>query len=121
MARAYLTRRALLDIEAIDTYSVHEWGDRVARQYLDDLFAAIRRLEDAPRLLLADREVSTRLRFYRAREHVLVCDVIEDNIYVLTISHTKMDLPTRLLELEPQLLHESDLLHRRIAGGANRP
>ena len=117
MARAYLSRRALLHLDAIDQYSIERWGERTAEQYLADLFAAIRRLEESPELLELPRgrpECSLRLRFYRVREHTLVCDVLSDDIYVLAVWHAAMDLPGRLETLEPQIVHEAELLARQI-------
>jgi len=114
MVRAYLSRRALLHIDAIDQYSIEHWGDLVARDYLADLFAAIRRLEESPELLHGDPDRSQRLRFYRVRKHTLVCDVLGGDIYVLAVWHGSMDLPARLEKLEPQLVHEAELLARRI-------
>lgn len=35
-------------------------------------------------------------------------------ITILTIKHGQMDLPNRILELEPALLQEADLLHQRL-------
>jgi len=114
MARAFLTRRALLDVDEIDRYSTERWGDPVAGQYLGDLHAAVERLAELPSLLRQRKEQSLRLRFYRVREHVLVCDVIDEDVYILTIRHAKMDLHRRIAELEPQLLDEAEYLHQRI-------
>lgn len=114
MAQVYVTRRALLDIEAIDEYSKERWGDRVALRYLADLYAAMKRFEEAPKLLQHRSEYSLRLRFYRVREHLLVCDLIGKDIYVLTVKHCSMDLPHRIAELEPQLVLEAQLLHTRL-------
>ncbi len=83
MAAVHLTRRALFDIEEIDLYSIERWGERVAEQYLADLYAGAARLGESPNLLKERPETSLRLRFYRVREHVLVCDVIGGNVYVL--------------------------------------
>jgi plasmid stabilization system protein ParE len=115
MARAHLTRRALLELEEIDRYGVDRWGERVARQYFDELTTAVSRLEASPSLLRERPEYSLWLRFYAAREHVFVCDVIEDEIYVLGVWHGRMDFAGRLDLLEPQLVLEAELLHARIA------
>ena len=48
------------------------------------------------------------------REHVLVCDVIGERIFVLALRHAVMDLPNRIAELEPQLVHEAELMARQI-------
>jgi toxin ParE1/3/4 len=114
MATVHLTRRALFDIEDIDRYSIAKWGQRVADQYLADLFAGAERLGESPSLLRNLTETSLRLRFYRVREHVLVCDVIGDDIFVLTLRAAVMDLPNRIAELEPQLIDEAEWFARQI-------
>ena len=114
MARLYLTRRALLDVDEVDRYSVERWGDKVAGRYLNDIQAGLQRLSDSPSLLREQPEYSLRLRFYRVREHLLVCDVVGETVFVLALRHGSMDLPRRIAELEPQLVDEAELLHARI-------
>ncbi len=110
----HLTDRAMLDLDEIELYSVKNWGERVANKYLSDLGAAIERIAQAPDLLRERPDTSLRLRFYPAREHVLVCDVIGDRIFVLTLRAAVMDLPNRIAELEPQLVQEAELLAAQI-------
>lgn len=116
MPEVHLSRRALFDIEDIDRYSTEEWGDRVAAQYLADLFAGAERLGEHPHLLQERPDTSLRLRFYHVREHVLICDVIGERIFVLAVRHAVMDLPYRIAELEPQLVHEAEIMARKIEG-----
>ena len=120
MAEVHLTRRALFDIEAIDLYSIEKWGERVAAQYLADLYDGAARLGESPSLLQERPETSLRLRFYRVREHVLVCDVIGDVTFVLALRAAVMDLPSRVAELEPQLVHEAELLAGQIEAQRHR-
>ena len=115
MARVFLTRRALQDVDAIDSYSQEHWGEAVATRYLADLQAGIQRLAERPRLLGREPDFSLRLCFYPVLEHLLICDIVGVDIYILAIRHSVMDLPRRLAELEPQLVHEAELLHDRIA------
>lgn len=92
-------------------------GRKAANKYLDDIAAALDRLVEHPEILRLQPEFSPGLSFYRVRKHFLVCDYHNPLIIVLTVIHTSMDLPARLLELEPQLVAESQLLrtkrHRR--------
>jgi len=120
MAEVHLTRRALFDIDAIDLYSIETFGERVAARYLSDLYAGAVRLGESPSLLQAHPGTSLRLRFYRVREHVLICDVIGDRIIVLALRHTVMDLPSRIAELESQLIHEAELMARQIEAAPER-
>ena len=117
LASVHLTRRAILDIDEIDRYSIERWGGDVSQRYLNDLDSALRHLAEFPSLLQERPDDSLRLRFYPVRQHVLICDVIAGQIYVLAVRHaSSMDLPRRLAELEPGLVHEAQLLHDRIVG-----
>ena len=113
-AGVHLTRRAILDIDEIRVYSVERWGGDVAERYLDDLDSALGRLAEFPSLLQERPDDSLRPRFYPVGQHVLICDVIAEQIYVLALRHASMDLPRRLTELEPQLVYEAQLLHDRV-------
>jgi len=48
------------------------------------------------------------------KQHLLVCALHEENLFVLTIAQAGMDLPDRISELEPTLQQEADLLHRAL-------
>ena len=109
-----LTRRALADLRAIERYSVREWGRKTADDYLVDIAAALDRLCENPGILRLEPDFSPGLYFYRVKKHVLVCDYQGDTVIVLTLIHTSMDLPARLLELEPRLTAESQVLHARL-------
>ncbi len=114
MPTVFLTRRALLDISEIDRFSAETWGRSVSNDYIKEIDSALQRLSESSFLLRARPKVSLRLRFYRVRSHFLICDVIGEHIYVLAVKHGAMDLPSRLGELEPQLVEEAELMHRRV-------
>ena len=109
-----LTWRALADLRAIERYSVKEWGRRTANDYLVDIAAALDRLSEDSAILRLEPDFSPGLYFYRVKKHVLVCDYQGDTVIVLTLIHTSMDVPTRLLELEPRLVAESQMLQARL-------
>lgn len=106
-----LSRRAALDLEEIAVYSIAKWGERVADEYLDSIDFALQTLAKNPDLLRDRPEIPTALKFYRVKQHFLVCDVVYPVIYVVTIKHCSMDIPARLCELEPTLLQEVELMH----------
>lgn len=114
MSELVLTQRALEDIRGIEAFSVERWGQATADKYLDDIDAALSRLQQMPALLREEPEIVCGLRFYRVQKHYLVCDVIDDRIYVLTVMHCSMDLPARLSDLEPTLAAEVTLLHTNL-------
>lgn len=114
MAFVSLTRRAFRDLDGIERYSIERWGKAVAEGYLGDIQQGLNRLRENPRLLRTKDGISPHFSLYRVREHFLVCTLSADRIYVLTIKHGSMDLPSRLAELEPQLLQEAELLRRAL-------
>lgn len=117
--RLALTRRAIEDLRQIERHSVKEWGRKVADEYLDDVTDALDRISQSPQLLQDDRVGIPGLSFYRIRRHVLVCDYRDNSVIVLTVIHTSMDLPARLLELESRLLTEAQILRARLHGDSS--
>ena len=114
MAYLALTRRAAHDLEDIERYSIEQWGEGVAAEYLTSIEEALQRLKDNPKLLRPKSGISKRFSFYRVREHFLICTQLEGNIYVIAVRHGGMDLPNRVVELEPLLVDEVEMLHRVI-------
>lgn len=107
-----ISRRAGRDIREIEQFSIENWGEKVAAEYLDSIQEALRRLSRDPGLLRSRPEFSPHFRFYRVNRHFLVCSIVDESIYVLAVKHGSLDLPNRLNELEPHLLKEADLLHK---------
>lgn len=112
--RILLTERALRDIAAIREYSLQQFGKRVADQYITGMESAIDRLREEPGLLCEHPEFHPWLTFYRSQKHLLVCDKQTDGIFLLTVIHASMDVPSRLADLEPTLRSETELLHRKL-------
>lgn len=114
MALVKFTRRAAFDLDEIERYSISNWGEKVSEKHIHDISLATKRLQEQPALLREIPGISSRLQFYRVREHFLICDVIERNIYILAVRYGRMDLPQRILELEPTLIKEAEFLHEKI-------
>lgn len=114
--RVELTQRALSELREIERFSVREWGRKTADKYLDALASALDRLRANPELMRPAPEIIPGLCFYRVNKHVLVLDYRDDLIIVLTVIHTSMDLPARLLELAPQLAAEAQILREKLHG-----
>ncbi len=115
-----LTDRAHYDLQEIEDYSSQRWGRKTANRYHEDIQTALSLLQENPDLLRHKSDISTHFKFYRVREHFLVCTKLKDVLYVLTIKHGQMDLPTRLGELEPTLLQEAAFLHQRLVAAEKK-
>ena len=72
------------------------------------------RLKLNPGLLRNPNQFSDHLYSYRVKEHFLFCTLLDNQIFVLTIQHTSMDIRQRLLVYEPTLLEEARMLHEQI-------
>ena len=119
--RLELTELAIGDIAEIADDSAKQWGRKASQKYLDELEAGLRRLREQPALLTCLPDLDSSLRYYRVRQHLLICDFRPGTIVVLTVIHASMDLPSRLCELQPRLADEVEMLHRqmRISKGSN--
>ena len=112
MLNLLLSRRATLDIQQIESYSIAKWGEKVANEYLQSIEDALNLILENPILLRSKPEVSDSLCFYRVRQHFLVCAIFEEIIFVLTVKHGAIDLPNRIAEIEPLLSQEAEMLYQ---------
>jgi plasmid stabilization system protein ParE len=115
-----LTDRAHFDLQEIEDYSLQRWGRKVADRYLEDIQTALSLLQENPALLQDKSAISTHFKFYRVREHFLVCIKLKDVLLVLTIKHGQMDLSSRIGELEPTLVQEANLLYQRLVAAEKK-
>ena len=113
MVTVKLTHRAIVDLHEINDDSVQTFRKKVAERYLNDIEAALSMLQEQPGILNSKQEISNCFQFYQVRNHYLVCSRAAETIIILTIKHCQMDLPERLLELEPGLL-EAELLYKKL-------
>jgi toxin ParE1/3/4 len=114
MKKIRLTDRAHYDLQEIERYSIQVWGKKIADRYIEDIQTTLSLLQEKPDLLRQNLQISSYFKFYRVREHFLVCDELKDFLLVLTIKHGQMDLPNRIEELEATLVEEAELLHQRL-------
>lgn len=110
-----LTDRMLKDLVSIEDYSIDTWGKNVAARYIADFESALQRISDNPGLLREEPNLHEYLCFYRVNKHLLVCDIQPKTFFVLTVLNANMDIPDRLIQLEPTLKLEVEMLHERLA------
>ena len=114
MAKIKLTNRVLNDLDEIERYSIDQFGDKVANKYLDDIETGMNLLQENSGLLQSIEGFSGKLKFYRVRNHFLICAEIKTDILVVTIKHVQMDIINNLSELEPSLSIEVDLYSQKL-------
>lgn len=113
-SKLLIAQRALSDIAEIEAYSIAEWGAQVAARYIEDIQAALVRIQEQPDLLRPEEGFQPQLSLYRVNKHLLVCDRQPQAVFLLTLIHASRDIPSRLAELAPTLASETVLLHEQL-------
>lgn len=114
MTKILLTSRTLDDLQEIYDHSEIEWGEETAAKYIRSFEDAFKLLKENPGLLRVKDKISSKFTVYNVRQHYLICDIIDQDIYVLTVRHVSMNLLERLQELEPELDNEAEILRNRL-------
>ena len=114
MKELLLTDRSLEDIVEIEEYSLTKWGKKVADKYLDNIESGLKLLQENSGLLQDFEEFSGKLKYYRVKNHFLICTEVGNKLIVLTIMHVQMDIISLLSQLEPTLVLEVDLLFKQL-------
>jgi len=109
-----LSDRALDDLEEIESYSIKQFGKKVANKYLDDIESGLNLLQENSGILQEVEGFSNRLKFYRIRNHFIICTEVKTTVLVLTIKHVQMDIIKKLAELEPALVIEVELFFKKL-------
>jgi toxin ParE1/3/4 len=114
MKKLLLTRRALDDIQDIYEYSLEIWGKKTAIKYIEALQDCFLLIQKNDGLLKINKKISSRFIAYPVQKHILICDIINGCICILTVRHSSMNLMQRLKKLEPSLDSEAKALFKMI-------
>jgi toxin ParE1/3/4 len=107
-----LTRNAALDLRRIHMRSRGEWGEAVAAQYLDDLYAAMGVAAASPEKGRMRQYRSTPFLMVPARQHYVIYDLVPKGIAVLTVQHQVRDIESLIADLTPIFHAEVERLKR---------
>lgn len=113
MAEIRFPRRALSDLNKIQEDSTEDFGQLVADKYMDDIEDALETLSGYPDLL-RELPFADNMRFYSVRKHMLVFCVLENILYLLTLKYGRMDIEDVIVRLEPALMREAEIMHKRL-------
>lgn len=114
MANIYLTHRAIKDLKKVQSFSKKEWGKKIADSYIENIQNSLNLLESNPKLLISNPQISSYFKLYQVKSHWLVCHVVKNDIYILTVKHISMNLLERLKILQPTLESEAKILASRL-------
>ena len=91
--RLFWSRLASQELAALRDYSVAQWGDVVARTYLEDIRDAAKRLAERPEQA---RPLRGPFRVMRVRSHYLIAHVEGDRLTIARVLHFRMDIERHL-------------------------
>lgn len=114
MKKLLLTERALDDLQNVYEYSIEQWGEKVALHYIQGIEECFLLLQNNVGLLKVNKKISSRFIAYPVQKHILICDIINDTVCILTVRHSSMNLMERIKKLQPTLDEEAKALFRRI-------
>ncbi len=113
-SRLFLTDSFYKELDNIYEYSVTEWGEQIADEYLEEVNNALQLIKENSEVLTIREEISPHFQTYLANKHWLICHVKDQFVIVLTILHTSRNVIDRLDELEPTLKNEIEVLGKRL-------
>lgn len=93
MANLYrFSRRAVTDLEAIAEYTFKRFGLKQARRYREELSTCFDQLAENPKLGRRVEQLSTGLRRYEHRSHVIFYQRTGAHILIVRVLHYRMDV-----------------------------
>ncbi len=92
MAKYRFSRRAATDLEAIAEYTIERFGIEQARRYRNELRTCFAQLADNPRLGRRAEQLSTGLRRYEHRSHLIFYQVTGAQVLIVRVLHYRMDV-----------------------------
>jgi len=94
-----LSKKAQEDFEDILLYTIEVWGEEQMYVYRDDILnTALEELQKQPHIGHARPDLSDQHRAFIAGRHVIVYQLIDKNVFVSRILHSRMDFVQRLSE-----------------------
>jgi toxin ParE1/3/4 len=91
-----LTPLARFDMREIWTYTVQQWGRRVADRYIRDLTAALEAIAHDPYIGVATEWIERDCRKQIFRSHVIFYVPTNEGAVIARILHQQMDASSRL-------------------------
>jgi len=114
MAKYFLTRHALSNLDYIYEYSLATWGAETADQYLKDLYDSFKTIAKSPQQGEVRRFRSYPFLMTAVRKHFIVYNTAEDGVIILTVLHQMQNIEGILADLEPSILEDLQRLKRKF-------
>ena len=106
----YLTRRAILDIRDIYDYSVENWAEIRADEYVNNLYIDFNRLANNIELGESRKNRSFPFLMYPSGRHYIVYEFFKESIIVITVLHQVRNIENIINEFSSTFYNEIEML-----------
>lgn len=114
MNNFYFTRRALQDIQSIYEYSLQNWGELKANEYVEDFYKVFDKLANNVHFGELRKNRSIPFLMYPSGKHYIVYEPFKDGIIIITLLHQIRNIENILQEFGSTFYNEIELLKRDI-------
>ena len=91
-----LSPRSKADLADIYAYTLQSWGKAQADAYLDKIQQSFNQLLDNPQMGRERPDIKDGYRCLNIEKHVLFYRIVETEIHILGVLHSRMDVVNRL-------------------------
>ena len=115
MSKFYLTRRANTELFAIEDYSIKQWGEKRAAQYMNDLYAAFKATSQNPEAGQIRFHISLPFLMTPAEQHFAIYKPFKKGIIIATVLHGRRNIETIIRDMAPALEAEINEIDKSIS------
>src|SRR5690606_23383824 len=106
MARIFLTRRAKLHLDEIESFSKDVWGETRTKKYMADLYSGLAKTAQNPESGQLRQHRSTPYLMAPAEKHFIVYKAVPQGIIVAAILHHRRDVESAIARTGTALMEE---------------
>ena len=114
MNNFYLTRRALLDIQDIYNYSLQNWGENKADEYVSNLYSDFNKVANKEELGELRKNRSAPFLMYPSGKHYIVYEPFKDGIIIITVLNQVRNIENIIQEFGFNFYNEIESLKSSI-------
>jgi toxin ParE1/3/4 len=106
MNNFYFTRRALLDIQNIYSYSIENWGEDKADEYVSNLYKDFNKITNKIELGELRKERSNPFLMFPSGRHYIIYEPFKDGIIIITLLHQMRNIKNIIQEFGSTFYNE---------------
>jgi plasmid stabilization system protein ParE len=120
MSKFYLTRRANTELFAIESYSIEQWGEKRAAQYMGDIYGALKRISQIPEIGQVHFHSSMPFLMAPAEQHFAIYKAFKKGILIATILHGRRNIEAIIRDMAPALEAEINEIEKRTSKNSEK-